>query len=259
MPKEKPQPKNSESQALEMARQTLGRVKEIDLTAEQKEKVLAMIDQAKAAEKVNPSQAINIYQVLKKYLDDIKLALSGEMLDDLEMIRTQLLLVDMRINEISDKISSAKISMKDLEYLNKMFAALKLQKNVIIQARKLKTEIRPNNEVEITALEILTEKQVWEEIKKREKLSDADLYLDKKIVDEEGDLLYLNLGVVGKPEIELEYFLAAKYRIDTKRNSVEPRTILGKTVNFKDILRGGRTVGVSASYNEDKHIWEPEI
>ncbi len=73
MPKEKLQSNSPESQALDMARQTLGRVKEMDLTPEEKGKVMAMIDEAKGYEKVKQlSKALNAYNKLKIYLEKIK-------------------------------------------------------------------------------------------------------------------------------------------------------------------------------------------
>ncbi len=60
---------------MEIARQVLGRVKEMDLTPDEKEKVMAMIDEAKGYESANQlSKALKKYQELLAYLKNKKTA-----------------------------------------------------------------------------------------------------------------------------------------------------------------------------------------
>ncbi|MCX6742853.1 MAG: hypothetical protein NT116_01305 [Candidatus Parcubacteria bacterium] len=64
---------NPEMQAMNMARQTLGRIKEMNLKPEQNQKIMTMIDEAKAAEVAgNKFKALRIYQELMKFLQEIK-------------------------------------------------------------------------------------------------------------------------------------------------------------------------------------------
>ncbi len=73
MNKEKPQVKNESAPALEMARQALGRVKELDLTPEEKEEVMQMIDQAKKEESSgNKAKALVVYNELLRKLKERK-------------------------------------------------------------------------------------------------------------------------------------------------------------------------------------------
>ncbi len=75
MPKEKPQLNNQEAQSLAMARRTLGRVKEMELTPDEKEKVMAMIDEAKALEKnKNLAGALRVYNELLRSLKENEMA-----------------------------------------------------------------------------------------------------------------------------------------------------------------------------------------
>ncbi len=75
MNKENLQPKTPEAPVMEMARQVLGRVKEMDLTPDEKEKVMAMIDEAKGYESANQlSKALKKYQELLAYLKNKKTA-----------------------------------------------------------------------------------------------------------------------------------------------------------------------------------------
>ncbi len=61
-----------EKSSLEMARATLGRVKEMDLTPEQKEKMMQMIDIANQHEQAgDKSKALIAYNELKKFLEEI--------------------------------------------------------------------------------------------------------------------------------------------------------------------------------------------
>ncbi|MCX6742914.1 MAG: hypothetical protein NT116_01635 [Candidatus Parcubacteria bacterium] len=157
MSKEKIQSKNPEAQALDMARQVLGRVKEMDLTAESKKKVLIMIDEAKAEEKGgNKSKALNIYSQLLKYLEKIKISSMGEVRDDPKNRNQQLEIIDSEIKKNNY-----------LRSKTRLIKALEAQRDEVMRTAKQKTKIMSMEDLLKRKFipEFLSEKDAWDLIK----------------------------------------------------------------------------------------------
>ncbi len=230
MPKEILQPKSSESKALEMARQTLGRVKEMDLTPEEKEKVMTMIDEAKAEEQAGRGvNAFKIYQQLLNLLQTIQFENNSGYKITPEIIKNQLDLIDMNIadNEKNYGLRPAYRQTRAKMLLN--------QKSLITKWQDFKPEVIDSNKAEIESSKVFTEKEIRDIIGDIEGLTDTHFFATKKIIDSKGNLLHLQLIQVGLPEVEYEYFLKGRYgSVGSSSNTVihrskftekKPRTI----------------------------------
>ncbi len=223
----------------------MGRVKEMDLTSEQHEKMMALIDQAKAEENSgNKARALKIYIQLQKFLQGIE----QDKNVDHNKIKKQLEYVDQAIADLMTNEEIDENSKKS------RFTVLVSQKKIIRQPLEDKTEIVPKKDVKIEAKTIPTEANVLELICVLASLPGPEwdkIYIIHKAVDEHGMLLSLNVGIAGRPDTEYNYILAGSFKdigssMETglARLELDPET--GSTVHGVQVAR----------YDESKKDWD---
>ncbi len=251
------QPKIDKKQELEMARQALGRVKEMELTPEQKEKVMAMIEEATAAENGgNQSKALNFYLELKKYLQKINEVPTDRIEANPEKIKKQLEIIDAEMNEI-ESMPRARWSINKLV----LWEALEEQKNIIMTPSQGKTKVIAEEDIHLDTAIFFSEKEIAAVISKNEdsieettslKESTAEtLFLQERTEDKDGKLLTLKLGLAGIPDVEYFFSLAG-----LKTNVAIDR---GDTNIIRIVYsnnRGQKSGQVIAKYDENSNSWE---
>ncbi len=250
MKKSLEQPKNK-TKTMEMARQTLGRVKEMDLSPEEKEKVMAMIDKAIAEEKAgNKSKALNLYLELRKHLEHLKAKDKGEIIDDPEITKRQLRLIDAQTIKLTNMlISSTGVKEENLQRVD----ALQAQRKQVLKSTEMKTRYIPAEQHNYVP-EVLKEKDIWDLIKNQEKFPEGALFLDDKGLDEDGHLVYLDLHVAGKPEIGFRIHLSEIFEDTKGKKDVTDTVIIKYEVNLQDKRK--RQIREMAKYNMKLHMWE---
>ncbi len=125
--------KGTEIQALAMARQTLGRVKEMDLTPEQKTEVMNFIEEAKAHEdNKDLAKALNVYHKLMKFLKQKE----GELKEGKDIINYE---------GFEIKSKQAEVLLAYERYLEDLFEAVGDKKDVEEIRGLIKNNIKVQN------------------------------------------------------------------------------------------------------------------
>ncbi len=177
----------SEAQSLKMARQALGRVKEMDLTPEQHKKVMAMIDEAKDAETVgNKSKALNIYLNLSEYLKSVNVFADKDKLKE-----RQTEMVKNKINEIStSRIGNKKAYIEALE---KQLVALERTEDEKYAVDK--------NEDYLIGSKFFTADQFMKIVCAAENIRPENLFVYNGMVNQKNEIVQLYIGIAADPSV----------------------------------------------------------
>ncbi len=233
--------KGNDTQSLNMARQSLGRVKDLDLTPEQKEQIMAIIDEAKEYEKNKElSKALNAYNKLLRFLKIIKS--EGSPVSP-EIIRRQL----QKIEEAIEKNETNTGVIPKVR--EKMRAELEKQKELIEGKRAVEKVINENNE--IISKHKFSIDEIHEFIAEVVDLPLYNFMLEKIQVDENGRIMNLNFSVVGSPEFN--YAFSVKQASKKFPERIIKTEITEFHIDFKNPM--DTTMNGFADYNEDSDMW----
>lgn len=164
--------------------------------------------------------------------------------DNPDLKEKQLRLIDSAIDQIK---SAPLLNQSEKDKLQ----ALEAQRNIVLMSSEIKTRTLPESEVEITASEILIEAQVMAEIKELAPWRDGYFCLNSKVIDEQGNLVYLRLGIVGCPQTQYEYSLSG----DFQRVSDNFETVINELDMNLKTFEANKVIPIGR-YNELEKKWE---
>ncbi len=221
------QPEKQEPPVLAMARQVLGRVKEMDLTPEQHKILNDSIDEAVKAEKVGDTlKAVKIYQELK---DLVSVWKKDKRLKDKQ---------SEKIKELAEETDKDYVDNSLVR--NNILKMLEEQKIIIALPENKKSQVIANEDFQaresdgpIQSEQIIMDKfyQFCPEVEPE------DFFVIQKVINERGDLISLELGVVGL-DYHYDYRLGGSGKVSGPLHTIISKYKPGKDIWIAEYKNG---------------------